>query len=139
MRLNRVVGILAILAAICCTQARAGVVINEIFYHAPNDLENLQWIELFNSADQPEDISGWSLDQGKLFTFPKDTAIAAQGYLIVALDRNQFRVNYRLASLGPLKKPLKHGSGQIELQNAAAERVDLAKYKDHLPSPTSPY
>ena len=129
MRLVRVVGIAWVLSALCFSSAQAGVVINEIFYHAPNDLENLQWIELFNSADQPVDISGWSLDQGKLFTFPKDTAIAAQGYLIVALDSNQFRLNYRLPSLGPLKRPLKHGGGQIELQNAAGERVDLAKYK----------
>src|SRR5205809_5547444 len=107
MRLKWVVGTTALLGALCCNLASAAVVINEIFYHAPNDLENLQWIELFNSADQPVDISGWSLDQGKLFTFPKDTAIAAQGYVIVALDSNQFRLNYRLPSLGPLKKPLK--------------------------------
>ncbi len=138
MRLIRVVGIVGVLAALFVSSARAGVVINEIFYHAPNDLENLQWIELFNSGDQPVDVSGWSLDQGKLFTFPKDTAIAAGGYLIVALDANQFRLNYRLPSLGPLKKPLKHGGGQIELQNATGERVDLAKYKDHAPWPASP-
>ena len=129
---------LLIVISACCTWTRGGVIINEIFYHAPNDLENLQWIELFNSSDQPADISGWSLDQGKLFTFPNDTAIAANGYLIVALDTNQFRLNYRLPSAGPLKRPLKHGGGTIELQNAAGERVDLAKYKDHDPWPASP-
>ena len=138
MRLMRLVWVVALISAISLCSARAGVVINEIFYHAPNDLEDLQWIELFNSGDQPVDISGWSLDQGKLFTFPKDTAIAAQGYLVVALSTDQFRLNYRLPSLGPLKKPLKHGGGQIELQNAAGERVDLAKYKDHEPWPASP-
>jgi hypothetical protein len=138
MRLVRVWGLAALLGVLCCKFASAGVVINEIFYHAPNDLEDLQWIELFNPGDQPVDISGWSLDQGRLFTFPKDTAIAAQGYLIVALDSNQFRLNYRLPSLGPLKKPLKHGGGQIELQNAAGERIDLAKFKDHDPWPASP-
>src|SRR5678815_5856320 len=93
---------LLIVISACCTWTRAGVVINEIFYHAPGDLETLQWIELFNSDDQPADISGWSLDQGRLFTFPKDTAIAANGYLIVALDTNQFRLNYRLPSVGPV-------------------------------------
>src|SRR3954471_810343 len=138
MRLSRVVGMIGMVLALSLTWAHAGVVINEIFYHAPDDLENLQWIELFNSGDQPVDISGWQLDQGRLFTFPKDTAIAANGYLIVTLDANQFRLSYRLPSLGPLKKPLRHGGGQIELQNAAGERVDLAKYKDHEPWPTSP-
>src|SRR3954462_11898986 len=121
MRLMRLLGIVGVLSAIWATSAQAGVVINEIFYHAPNDLETLQWIELFNSSDQPVDISGWSLDQGKLFTFPKDTAIAAQGYLVVSLSTDQFRLNYHLPSIGPLKKPLKHGGGQIELQNAAKE------------------
>src|SRR3954469_11311240 len=138
MRRTRTAGIVALLGALFCNWASATVVINEIFYHAPNDLEKLQWIELFNSDDQPVDISGWSLDQGRLFTFPKDTAIAANGYLIVALDTNQFRLNYRLPSVGPLKKPLKHGGGNIELQNAAGERVDLAKYKDQDPWPASP-
>ena len=138
MRLSRVVGIVGLVLALSVACTQAGVVINEIFYHAPNDLENLQWIELFNSGDQPVDVSGWSLDQGKLFTFPKDTAIAAQGYVVIALDSNQFRLNYRLPSLGPLKKPLKHGGGQIALQNAAGERVDLAKYKDHSPWPDAP-
>src|SRR3954466_13894457 len=99
MRLVRVVGMSLLVGVLCCNCADAGVVINEIFYHSPNDLEDLQWIELFNSDDQPVDISGWSLDQGKLFTFPKDTAIAAQGYLLVALSPNQFRINYRLPSL----------------------------------------
>src|SRR6266513_6009377 len=135
MRLAKMVAVLTALLSL--SAARGGVVINEIFYHAPNDLDDVQWIELFNSGDQPVDVSGWSLDQGKLFTFPKDTAIAANGYLIVALDTNQFRLNYRLPSLGPLKKPLKHGGGTIELQNATGERVELAKYKDHQPWPTS--
>src|SRR5687768_11261183 len=100
MRLMRHAGLFALLGALWCNWAGAAVVINEIFYHAPNDLDDLQWIELFNSEHQPVDISGWSLDQGRLFTFPKDTAIAAQGYAVVALSTNQFRLNYRLPSLG---------------------------------------
>jgi hypothetical protein len=138
MRLMRHAGLIALLGALCCNWAGAAVVINEIFYHAPNDLDDLQWIELFNSDDQPVDISGWSLDQGRLFTFPNETAIAAQGYVVVSLSTNQFRLNYRLPSLGPLKRPLKRGGGTIELQNAKGERVDLAKYKDTDPWPASP-
>jgi len=30
--------------------ARCGI--NEIFYHPPQDLEDLQWIELFNTANR---------------------------------------------------------------------------------------
>ena len=38
---------------------RAQVVINEIFYHAPDDLTDLQWIELYNTTDQEVNLSGW--------------------------------------------------------------------------------
>ena len=66
--------------------ARAAVVINEIFYHAPDDLDDLQWIELHNTADRAVDVGGWTLDQGRTFTFPAGTTIAAQDYLVVALN-----------------------------------------------------
>src|SRR6266550_6280861 len=92
MRLAKMVAVLTALLSL--SAARAGVVINEIFYHAPNDLDDVQWIELFNTADAPADIRGWSLNQGRLFTFPKDTAIAAQGYLVVALNPAKFGQYY---------------------------------------------
>src|SRR5437762_5806420 len=38
--------------------ANARVVINEVFYHAPDDIEDLEYIELHNSSDQPVDLSG---------------------------------------------------------------------------------
>ncbi|HEV8607866.1 MAG TPA: CotH kinase family protein [Tepidisphaeraceae bacterium] len=136
MRHSRVIALF--IGLLCVTTARCGVVINEIFYHAPNDLDDVQWMELFNSGDQPVDISGWSLDQGKLYTFPKETAIAAQGYVVVAFSTEQFRQNYGITAAGPFKRPLKRGGEQIELANARGERVDLARYKDHEPWPVSP-
>src|SRR5688500_20181880 len=56
-------------AAAAAAPSRA-VVINEIFYNAPDDLDEYQWVELHNPGDVPVDISDWSLDEGKLFTFP---------------------------------------------------------------------
>jgi hypothetical protein len=49
--------LLALLAPSVVSQ----VVINEIFYQAPDDLTDLQWIELFNNSDQPVDLAGWRL------------------------------------------------------------------------------
>src|SRR5258706_8595923 len=135
MRLGKVICFL--LALMSFSIARAGVVINEIFYHAPNDLDDVQWIELLNTGDAPVDISGWSLNQGKLFTFPKETAIPAQGYLVVALNPAQFRQHYTITAIGPLKRPLKRSGEQLELLNDKNERVDLARYKDHSPWPVS--
>jgi lamin tail-like protein len=46
--------------------AWAGVVINEIFYKAPDDLDDLLWIELHNDGDVAVDLSDWNLDRGSL-------------------------------------------------------------------------
>ena len=48
MRFRVAVLLMALVAA--CGPARADVVINEIFYHAPDDLDDLQFIELHNSG-----------------------------------------------------------------------------------------
>lgn len=50
------------------------------------------WVELYNAGEQPLDISGYGLSDGKkkLFkmTFPEDTIVPANGYLIVYCDSN---------------------------------------------------
>ena len=43
---------------------RARVVINEIFYHAPDDIDGLAYIELHNTEEDPVDLSGWSFTRG---------------------------------------------------------------------------
>src|SRR5947209_7558578 len=49
--------------------ANARVVINEIFYHAPADIEDLEYVELYNSGDQAVDLSGWTFTKGIKFKF----------------------------------------------------------------------
>ncbi|NQT82998.1 hypothetical protein HQ563_08245, partial [bacterium] len=47
MRLAGIVALLAVLSLI--TPASARVVINEILYNAPDDLDDIQWIEFYNT------------------------------------------------------------------------------------------
>jgi PAS domain-containing protein len=47
-------------------QARGQVVINEIFYHAPDDIADLQWVELYNTSDQAVNLSGWRLSKAAI-------------------------------------------------------------------------
>ncbi|MCY2952904.1 MAG: lamin tail domain-containing protein, partial [Planctomycetota bacterium] len=75
--------VVALLVLGCCVSASAAVVINEVFYHAPNDLEDLQWIELYNSGKEAVDLSGWSLARGVTFAIPAGTEIKPDGYLVV--------------------------------------------------------
>ncbi|MDB5323662.1 MAG: Inner spore coat protein [Phycisphaerales bacterium] len=119
--------------------ARADVVINEIFYHAPDDLNDLQWVELYNPTDAPVDLAGWSLGKAiGAYTFPAGTTIPAHGYVITAKDPALFKKHYPgQAALGPWPKRLSHSGAQIDLTDAAGKVIDRARYKDAAPWPVA--
>ncbi|MDP2896763.1 MAG: CotH kinase family protein [bacterium] len=134
----RLAGMIALLAVLTLTTpAPARVVINEIFYNAPDDLDDIQWIEFYSTADQPVDLSQWTLDKGNGYVFPKGTTIEAQGYLVVALKPDEFRKIYGVPAIGPLKRPLKRGGERLELLDARGQRVDAVRYGDRDPWPVS--
>jgi len=43
--------------ALLALPLHAQVVINEIFYHAPDDLNDLQWIEFHNTTDTHQSLA----------------------------------------------------------------------------------
>ena len=77
-----VAAFLALLAA--TAPARAAVVINEVLYHAPDDLDRLQYIELHNAGDKAVALGGWKLARGVKYAFPAKASIPAGGYLAVS-------------------------------------------------------
>src|SRR5574342_34238 len=74
--------------------ASARVVINEVFYNAPGEIEDLEYIELHNSSDEEVDISGWSFTKGIKYKFPADTIIDANGFVVVCRNRQRFKQYY---------------------------------------------
>jgi hypothetical protein len=129
--------LLVTFAALAPGAASADVVINEIFYNAPDDIDDLQWVEFHNASDRAADLSGWTLDDGKIFTFPSNTTLAANGYLVAALSPDRFTQFYQDRAVGPFKRPLKRGGEKIELKDVAGKVVDVARYKDRAPWPVS--
>lgn len=53
----------SLITAILDSPTPGDVVINEIFYHAPDDLTDLEYIELLNAAAESVDLSGWKIEQ----------------------------------------------------------------------------
>src|SRR5262245_38974789 len=121
----------AVLVALvlACVPARAGVVLNEIFYHAPDDLDDLQFIELHNASDQAVDLAVWKLSEAVKYTFPAKATIAANGYLVLCKNLKEFKRVYGFDAAGQFEGTLSHGSGQIELHNAPGKKVDSVKYR----------
>jgi hypothetical protein len=133
MWFKRVTASLLALSAIA--SARADVVINEILFHAPDDLDNLQFIELHNTGNQPVDLAGWKLTKAVKFTFPAKTTIQVNGYLVLCKDLKEFKSHYGFDAAAQYSGSLSHSSDQIELVSAGGKKIDNVKYKTRAPWP----
>jgi hypothetical protein len=137
--MSRIQGAALVLAfAAACGSARAAVVLNEVLYHAPDDLEDLQFIELHNPGAAVVDLSGWKLDKSVRYEFPRGAKIEANGYLVICKDLKRFKRQYGFDAAGQFEGALDHGRGQIELVNAQGGKVDGVKYRSRAPWPLAP-
>src|SRR6186997_878648 len=118
--------------------AQAGVVINEIFYHAPDDLDDLQFIELHNPGEKPVDLAGWKLAKGVKYQFPAGTAIAADGYLVLCKNLAEFKRYYGFDASGQFSGSLSRSSDTIELRDGNGKVVESVKYGSRGAWPAAP-
>lgn len=82
------------------------VVINEILYNAPDELERLECIELHNVSSNEVDLTGWELDDEVKFKFPDKTVIAPGQFLVVAKDQELLDEFFDQTAVGESKKSL---------------------------------
>ena len=114
--------------------ARGGgdVIINEIMYHPPGELNDLQYLELFNRGTATANLAEWSFRKGIRFVFPADTTLAPGSFLVVCRNRRAFAKHYGTepAALGDFEGNLSHRGERIELADARGQLVDEVKYAD---------
>ena len=116
----------------------AQVVFNEIFYHGPDNLKDLQWIEFYNTTDKPLRLDGWKITKGIKFAFAPGATIPGHGYLVICRDREQFQEFYPTPVAGEFDKKLKGSGERLDLRNAAGELVDRVAFEAQAPWPASP-
>lgn len=120
------------------TTGQADVVINEIFYNSPADLDRLEFIELHNTSSESVSLDGWEFSKGIEFAFPKEAKIEAGGFWVVCGDQDLFKEFYGVDADGVFSKGLDNGGETITLKNADGKKVDSVKYDDDAPWPKSP-
>src|SRR5688500_13635406 len=80
--------IVSVIALVCGGfSARAQVVINEIMYHPASENVLEEYIELHNRGTTNVNVSGWRFSNGVDFTFPANTIMPPNSYLVVAAHR----------------------------------------------------
>jgi hypothetical protein len=104
------------------------IVINEIMCNPATT--NAQFIELYNRGKAAVDVSGWRLEEGVQFEFPRGLKIDAGGYLVVGANTNQLREAYgNLPIAGNFKGKLSHHGELIRLVDRSSNLVNEVDYK----------
>ncbi len=82
------------LVGACALNLAAGIVVNEIVYK-DGAYDSGDWVELFNSSDNPTNISGWVMmdNGGHTYTNPPGTIVPGYGYVVV-YGNSKFPVAY---------------------------------------------
>lgn len=98
----------------------SNVVINELMYHPISGNDDDQYVELYNRGSVAVNLGGWELSDGVSFTFPSNTVIAADGYLVVARNAARLRTNYSNLTanncLGDFNGRLAHSGERVALR-----------------------
>ena len=113
----------------------ARVVINEIFYHAPDDIEGLAYIELHNTGEDSVELGGWTFTRGIKFKFPAGTEIDAGGFVVICRNEARMQRFFGVKAAGVFESNLSAKGERIELSDARGRKVDAVKYSDEAPWP----
>ena len=118
----------------------SGIAITEIMYHPGirADGKDLEFIELYNSNPFFEDLSGWQLAGDIGYTFPSNSILAGNAYLVVAAKPADMASAYGLTNVtGPYSKHLSNGTGSVRLVKRSGGVVLNVAYSDHAPWPAA--
>jgi len=121
---------------------RQGVVISEVMYHPTNrtDGRNLEFIEIYNSQAWYEELGGWRISGAIDFSFPSNTVLQSNSFLIVAANPTDFRAVYSFTNVfGPFanSNSLQNSSGNLRLRNSSDAIVFDMSYSGDPPFPVA--
>jgi len=102
------------------------IVINEIMFHPISENGDDEYVELFNRGAKTADLSGWRFTEGIDFTFPTNTTLAPDAYLVIA--RNATNLLVRYPQLSPQNTVGDFGGALSD----AGERLALARPEDSI-------
>jgi hypothetical protein len=114
----------------------ATVVINEIHYDPADPTSPAEFIELLNAGDQPQDLTGWSFDDGISYAFADGTTILPGETLVIAEDPATVLARFGADAVGPWTGGLSNKGERLRLRDHTNTTVDEVTYGLGFPWPT---
>jgi len=112
------------------------VVINEIHYDPDVKTDLAEFVELYNVTDEPVNVSGWYFSNGISFTFPGNSFIPPNGFVVIAQNAAKFQAKFGFAPTGQFEGKLSNEGETICLRDTNNDKVDEVTYKLGFPWPT---
>jgi len=119
---------------------RTGLAITEIMYHPRDrsDGRNLEFIEIYNSNPFFEDVSGYRFDGDINYTFPSNTVIQGNRYLVIAPAPADMQAAYGITNvIGGFTNNLPNDGGHVRLRKRSGAVVLDVEYADQPPWPAA--
>ena len=114
------------------------IVINEINYHAADELDTGDWVELYNPNDVSVDLSGWNFrddDDDHSFVLPGGTLIEPRGFLVLCRDGAALESLLGVSCVGDFDFGLRNSGELVRLFDRDGLLVDSVTYQDDSPWP----
>lgn len=111
------------------------IIVTELNYHSDTTTDSGDWIELYNIASTPADISQWRITDelnATPFLFPAGTVIGANQYLVVTKNNSKFSQRYPNVTnkIGDFGFGLSNSHDKIMLFDAALQLQYTMTYID---------
>jgi len=116
------------------------LVINEINYKSPSDLDTEDWIEFYNHGNAALNLSGWIFkdsENNHRYIFPANTNIAPGDYLVLCRDLTKFKQNFPnvINCLGNMDFGFSSDGELVRLYDDQGILIDSLTYENDDPWP----
>ena len=131
IRVIAAAGLAVLLTASIAGAADSVVVFNEIMYHPEQNEARLEWLELHNLLAVDVDLSGWRIAGGIDYTFTDGTVVAADGYIVIAIDPSYLRESAGITDvMGPFSGRLSNSGELLQIISNSDRIMDAVEYSD---------
>ena len=127
----------AFLAEQWASKQKPAIVINEIHYHSDSNIEQLEFVELYNNGEQAVDLNGWSFDDAIEYTFQGIPLLYPGEYIVICKNRAHLFARYGINAYGPFEGKLSNEGEKIVLRNQLGDKIDQVEYDSQFPWPVA--
>jgi len=117
------------------------VIITEINASSAPEADSEDWIELYNRTDTAVDLTGWQFSDGdgQAYTFPANTILWPDSYLVLCRDRIKFKAVHPYVKnlLGNLPFGLSSEGESLRLLDPESNVIDRMDYAASAPWPST--